>query len=1176
MLSNKVKTGKNFNMYIKQLEIDNFKSFANRSEIPLLQGFTTVSGPNGSGKSNIIDSVLFALGLANAGELRAENLSHFISTYTKRNEAFVKVTFGGMEQGEDLSIARRIRKSTQGYASTYYVNDSVTTLTNVHAILEKYNVTPNSYNVMMQGDVQGITNCTPRNRRKIIDEIAGIADFDRRIDQATNELSDVEQRVERSSVILGEIENMLEQLKEEREVAIKYQKLREEKTGLEGQITKVRFFDIKRNLEKAHENILEFTKKKKEEELKNKDLDERLTLVKSKYQEISELVKEKGEAKQLELKKQEESLKGEIDRRTNALNFADKQILENKKTAENAKNGIENFSRKIENLKLDIKLKEENIKRIESEIEVKKAELKKILEDMTGLNSTAEQHIEKRNLLRKELENLQDKETNLIKEKLPLENELKNLQKSIADAKEKLAELEELKANFASNYDLKKELVEQLSKEINDFKQIQQNTMQELDTTTNEINDLSYNIRMAQNKLNRMEVTKQIASQSMGNAIDTVMNAKLRGVHAPLVKLGTVDKEYSTAMEVAFGGRMAHIVVDDEHVASVAIELLKSSGGGRTTFIPLNKVQKAPTRLSLPKERGVIDFAINLVDFDDEYINAFYYAVGDTIVVEDMDCAKKLIGKYRMVTLAGELFEKSGAITGGSMRKSGLSFSQNDDAELEEYKQKVKSLEEKLASLETKKINLESKLSSIRQNYSDSMTEYSKAKAELDNMNTSYANSENLLKEKSDFITENEPKVQEFNKKLDKMEEKNVEIYDKILDTKSQIEEIEKLINDKDLKDLKEKTEGVENEIKRLQANLMSAENEKNDLERQIEFNKSLITTREEEIADKEKANIKLEEDKVLFKKDIEGLNEKIEVLKEEISQIEEKLGELLKQRDEINAELLDMEKQRHIRVSDIERIAEQIESFRARRRELEPQLDVAKKELLDTGVEIDKLEPVEISIDEITSKIQRLDKKMQELGDVNMRALTTYYEKLARQTEIKEQIEVLTKERKEILDRMHGYEQLKKETFMKTFNNINENFKSVFHQLSEGEGELKLELPDDPLNGGLTIEAQPRDKKLQRLESMSGGEKALTALAFVFAIQRYMPSPFYAFDEVDASLDTMNVERIAQMVQNQSKDTQFIVVSHRKPMIESANRTIGVTQKEKGITRVTGVKLRD
>ena len=391
-----------------------------------------------------------------------------------------------------------------------------------------------------------------------------------------------------------------------------------------------------------------------------------------------------------------------------------------------------------------------------------------------------------------------------------------------------------------------------------------------------------------------------------------------------------------------------------------------------------------------------------------------------------------------------------------------------------------------------------------------------------------------------------------------------------------EIEEVEKLINDKDLKDLKEKTEGVESEIKRLQAKLMSADSDKNELNRQISFHQNLIETKEEEITSIEHNNVKLEEDKTRYKNDIVELNKKMEELHEQIVQIEEKLGKLLKERDEINADLIELEKQKHIRVADIERIAEQIESFKARRRELEPQLETAKKDLKDAGEDINKLEPVEISIDEITSKIQRLEKRMAELGDVNMRALAAYEEVLARQSELKQQIETLSKERKEILDRMQGYEQLKKETFMKTYNHINENFKEVFHQLSEGEGELKLECPDDPLSGGMTIEAQPRDKKLQRLESMSGGEKSLTALAFVFAIQRYMPSPFYAFDEVDASLDTMNVERIAQMVQNQSKDTQFIVVSHRKPMIESANRTLGVTQKEKGITKVTGIKLRD
>ena len=234
------------------------------------------------------------------------------------------------------------------------------------------------------------------------------------------------------------------------------------------------------------------------------------------------------------------------------------------------------------------------------------------------------------------------------------------------------------------------------------------------------------------------------------------------------------------------------------------------------------------------------------------------------------------------------------------------------------------------------------------------------------------------------------------------------------------------------------------------------------------------------------------------------------------------------------------------------------------------------KATLEEAGVNVNELTPVEMSIDEITAKIQRLQKRMDELGAVNMRALEEYDRVLARQQELQAQIDTLSRERAEILERMKGYEDLKKETFLRTYNAINENFKDIFHKLSDGEGTLILENEENPFAGGLDIEAQPRDKKKQRLMGMSGGEKALTALSFVFAIQKHLPAPFYAFDEVDASLDGINVEKLAGIVQTQAESTQFIVVSHRKPMIESANRTIGVTQKEKGISKVTGVKLRD
>ena len=1163
-------------MYIKQLEIDNFKSFANKVDIPMLQGFTTISGPNGSGKSNIIDSILFALGLSTSRTLRAEKLFHLISTYNKRNEAFVKVTFGETGEG-DFSVARRIRKSSQGFNSIYYLDDKIATLSDIHAKLEKYNITPNSYNVMMQGDVMSITNCTPGERRKIIDEIAGIADFDRRIEQATNELDTVEKRVVNSTLILNEVNTRLEQLKEEKEVALKYQKLKEEKNGLESQINTVKFFDLRRNIEKAHENILEFTKKKKEEELKSKDLEERLKLIKEKYDEISKTITEKGEGHQLELKQKAEEIKGSISRKNSSIVFADKQIQDNLKTIENTKNGIEVQQGKIKDAELKISLKQDEIKGIEKNIEEQKAILHKILEDMSGLNETAEKHIEKRNTLRKELEALQDKETKLIQKQAPLEADLSTKKKSLEDARGKLAELEAFKANFSETKASKELLIEQLGKELDDFKIILKNTLYEYDKTKNEITDMDYDLQAARKKIYQLEAVKQANEDAnLGRAVDTVIAANISGVHAPLMKLGQVDEEYSTAMEIAVGGRMAHIVVDDEHVASTCIELLKSSNAGRATFVPLNKIVKCPRSLNLPKDKGVIDFAINLIDFDDEYLNAFYYAVGETLVVEDRSVANKLIGKYRMVTLSGDLFEKSGSITGGAVRKTGLKFAQNSDSEIDTFKSRLKDMESKYAALISKRSSLEGKMEDVRGKYSSSTTEFNKAKLELANLETSFANTQQNIDEKQEFIKVTEPEITSIEKTLDKIEEEHIDISEKMTDVQTSITEVEKLMNDADLKDLKEKTAGVEAEIKRYEKNMADANNEIEGLHQRIDFINTTIKTHNDTIERSLGVNKDLELDKAKFADEIKGLNEQLEVLEIQIKEITDKLGELLKQRDDINKDLVDIETQRNLKASDIEKIAEQIESFKARRRELEPQLEETRNVLTEAGVNINELTPVEMSIEEITSRIQRLQKRMDDLGAVNMKALEDFENVSARQQELHSQIETLSHEREQILERMRGYEDLKKETFLKTYNVINENFKDIFHRLSDGEGTLILENEEKPFEGGLDIEAQPRDKKKQRLAGMSGGEKALTALSFVFAIQKYMPAPFYAFDEVDASLDGINVEKLAHIVQSQAETTQFIVVSHRKPMIESANRTIGVTQKEKGISKVTGVKLRD
>ena len=547
------------------------------------------------------------------------------------------------------------------------------------------------------------------------------------------------------------------------------------------------------------------------------------------------------------------------------------------------------------------------------------------------------------------------------------------------------------------------------------------------------------------------------------------------------------------------------------------------------------------------------------------------------MIVEDAESAEPLMGKYRMVTLDGKLYEKSSAITGGYVKKSMFGFGQNDDKELERAKSKLDDLQKKYDQACLKRKELEDKLDKIRVSYSNSSTEYSKAKIELSNMTSQFENSQNLLETKRTFISENEPKIDKLNAELDKIELKRVELADEIQKSQDKLAELDSLLNDKDLKDLKEKTQGIEDEIRHLNTNLMNVNSEIQSFENTIKFNEQLITSKQDDIKNTLKNNESLEKDQETCKAEIVQLEEQLNILSDKIAVIDEKIGELVKQKDEIHNSLVELQTNSAVKASEIDRINEQIESFKARRRELEPQLKEASEVLTNSGVDVEKLEPVQISIDELNAKIQRLDKRMQELGDVNMRAIVSYEEKAARKEELDTQINTLSTERQSILDKMNGFEQQKKEAFMTTFTAINENFKDIYHQLSEGEGRLILENEKDPLSAGMTIEAKPRDKTSNnKLGALSGGEKALTALALVFSIQKYLPAPFYALDEVDASLDTMNVERIADMVKKQSADTQFIVVSHRRPMIEAASRTIGVTQKEKGKTKVTGVKLRE
>ncbi len=1164
-------------MYIKQIEIDNFKSFANNVTVPLFPGFTVISGPNGSGKSNIIDSVLFALGLSTNRSLRTEaGAADLITNHNKRGEASVKVIFGDEKNFEDVfSIKRHIKKGKNGVQSNYFYNDKPTTLTQIHLELEKFNITPNSYNVMMQGDVTEITKCSAVERRKIIDEIAGTADFERKIALAKEQIQSVEDRVNETNILLSAISEQIEKLKEEREVALKYKKLKEEKTVLENQIQGAKYFDIKRSLELVHQNILDNVKAKKDAAQRLKEIESKIDDVKLKYDEINAKVKAQGEEKQLEVKKTVEEKRGIVDRKNLAAAQAEKNTLENLKSIDSFKNGIESLQNAIKKDEANIEEKNKILEDLNKQLEAKKQELTDILTEMTGLNKSADEHIKNRNKLKKELDELNENENTLIKETLPKENEFNNNKEKSKKIKEDLDKLINSTKIFEDEKDKLNIQIETIQKELEDCKILRTKQSQELDKTKNEKEDNYFKIQQLQKRIAILEINKK-AYKSSGNlsGVETVISANIQGVHKTISDLIDVEDKYVEAISVALGKRASSIVVDDPDVAYRAIQVLRSQGRDKASFIPMSIINKAPTRLALPKEKGVIDYAINLVDFDDEYIDAIYFSLGETLVVEDEVAAKKLARKYRVVTLEGDITEKSGLITGGAKRTNRSLFDKNQEKELEKNKKLLIELEENVKKFNTKEKELERHLEDIRQRYINSTSALNSAKLELKNLISNNETAAETIKNGEDELKALKEKNAKLEKELNAIESRHIKLQEKMQEKQQELSEVEKLIDEGELNKLKEKTDGVENDIKAIEKNIMLEENEVEKSQNQIKFQQNQITMRKNDIKRLTDDNIKLEEEKKQFIAEAKEVEKEIVELEKEIVELGKNLTELQTKRDEIQEELLNAKTNKNKYTDDIERLKEQEESFKARRRELEPILEAIIKEFEEQNINVNSLVPSEISLDEINSKISKLNKKMEDLEPVNMMALTQYDEVNEKQQGYREKVDTLESEKNEITLRMDGYQNLKKDTFLNAYHSINTNFKEIFAKISEGQGTLVLENENDPFMGGLTFEANIRDKKNQKLAGMSGGEKSLTALAFVFAIQKYLPSPFYAFDEVDMHLDGPNVERLGDIITKQSKEAQFIVVSLRKPMIDRSDRMVGVTQKNQGVTKVTGEKV--
>jgi len=1181
-------------MHIKELVLENFKSFGRKTRIPFYDDFTTISGPNGSGKSNIIDAVLFALGLARTRGIRAEKLTDLIynpghedgESNAGPNEASVTVVLDNEDRAlersqvvnaagtedvgdvDEINVKRRVKETDENYYSYYYLNGRSVNLSDIQDLLAQAGVTPEGYNVVMQGDVTEIISMTPYSRREIIDEIAGVAEFDAKKEEAFEELEVVEERIGEAELRIEEKEERLGQLEDERETALEYQEYRDEKEEYEGYLKAAELADKRDDLERVRDRI-----DAREDELAalQKKLDEkqgRVVRLEEDLEDLNAEIERKGEEEQLEIKSEIERVKGEIERLQDKIEDSEERIEEAESERRQAfvkvdrkQEEIDDLEGKIKETKLeqssikaDVQEKEAELDRVESEIDAVDTEFDELKAELQERKEDLEAAKTERNDLQREQDRLLD-------EARRRSTEISELEDDLDEARERLPELE------AELQDLADELEKARANERN-IEDVVEDLTDEKRAVQSKIDDLEDDLQAKQQEYAELEAkADRTGDSSFPRSVTTVLNAELDGVHGAVAQLGGVDPEYSIACETAAGGRLANVVVDDDGVGERCIDYLKSRNAGRATFLPLTEMHERSLP-RLPDDPGVIDFAYDLVDFDEEYAGVFSYVLGDTVVVEDLETAREYMGDYRMVTLDGDLVEKSGAMTGGSKKGSRYSFSKSGKGRLERIAEQIQELEDEREELREEVRSIEARIDDARDRKADAADEVREIEGEIDSTEGEIDDVREEIGDMEDRLEALRGEREDVDDRMQTIDEQVSAKEEAIGGIRADIEELEAELEDSRIPELTEQAETLREEIDDLEDRMDDLDGQLNEYQLEKQYAEESIEELHETIEAAQNRKAEQEERIEELEGEIEEGEDVLEEKRQEVMELEDELSDLKDDREALRDTLREAQQKR----DDIQEEVNAVENDLSNRRETAERLEWEVEEL---EAEVGDHDPDEVpDHDTVTERIEGLETKMSALEPVNMLAIDEYDEVQAELGDLQAGRETLVEERDGIEDRIESYEAQKKATFMEAFEAIDEQFQDIFQRLSNGTGNLYLENEADPFDGGLTMKAQPGDKPVQRLDAMSGGEKSLTALAFIFAIQRYNPAPFYALDEIDAFLDAANAERVGELVDELAESAQFVVVSHRSAMLDRSERAIGVMMQENNVSSVTGIDL--
>ena len=1182
-------------MYLKRLEMQGFKSFADKTILEFRPGITGVIGPNGSGKSNISDAIRWILGEQSMKSLRGSKTQDiiFAGTQNRKSLGFAEAslvfdnTDGALPiEFSEVTITRKIYRSGE---TGYYINKTACRLKDVIELFMDTGIGRDGYSIIGQGKVDEILSNKSEDRRHIFEEAAGIVKYRARKEETEKKLEQTKLNLLRINDIIIEIEGNLEPLQLQSDKAKKYLNLKEELKNIEIGLFIYNIDKYKKDLEALaqDEDIMKSTLNQEEGKL------EKIKILKEELKdEIDEITTKIEEMQNIGFESQKK-----IEQCNSNINVAEAKIQSNKEIAERNKIEISELQEKIASLKSDIEQKEsrksnlkENKAKFENELKEKEEELAKL----TAKLSSKELEMEEiKKIIEKNTDRKYELQAEISKKQANIENLEKRKNQLNQEISSQTLEIDRIRIK---KEDIAREFNETESNRNNILKKIEEIRKQKNEITTKikefeiQIANLTNEMRMKTSRYNFLvetEKEKEGYIKSVKSLLIDCEKAKElgKGMHGVLANIIDVPKEYQTAIEMCLGTILQNIVTETEEDAKKLIEHLRVNNLGRASFLPITSVKGKKLDNIKGKKDGVIGIACDLIKFDKKYEQIVLNLLGRTVIVDNMQNAIKLSKEnnysFRIITLEGDVINPSGAITGGSVAKKTVNIL-GRSKEIEELSKEINDIKTKISKLEKSKEeyedssedvleeaeHLEKQLQEIEISYA---TEKQRVESIDENIQTIR---DRINKQKEEVLKSEENKKELLNsKELDEQEMSKISKENE--EKQSIIDEFANSNKDSQtyIDNLNEDITDLKISVSSFNESEMSIEEMSEMINKEIETHTKNVEIKKAQIEKDEKENIELE-------KQIEETKKQIEEIKFQVSNSGENIEKLKKDRVSKNEKLTKKEDEQTDEFKVIEDLKAQVTKLEVKKSKIEEDIT----EIINKMWEEYELTPnnagnypMPENVQLTQRKVNNLRTDIRELGSVNVDSIEEYknlkqrYDFMCEQRlDLESTMAKLNKVIAEMLDVM-------KTQFKEKFEIINKNFGEVFKELfGGGMAEVSLTDENNILESGIEINAQPPGKKLQSMLLLSGGERAFTAIALLFAILKINPAPFCVLDEIEAALDDVNVYRYAEYLKKFAKDTQFLVITHRKGTMEAADTIYGVTMEEKGISKLLSMKLKE